>query len=182
MRLPRSVLIALVMAAAPAFAGPLTKEDVVRLVKAGTPEQTIIARIREEKPAFAMTVEEMLTLSRRGVSTKVLEAMMNPGARAAGKQPVKPAAATDADAPSAPASTPAGGDRRDLRPPALDRMSAAAPSDLERPRPGWMLPFLGSLRFARCLADRNHPFFHDEFDPYRGRPTIDRPYAFWGNE
>ncbi len=186
MRHHLTILIALVAVAAPASAGPLTKQDVVRLVKAGTPEEVVIARIREENPAFAMTVEEMLELSRSGVSSKVLKAMMNPVTRAAGKRPAgpasKPAAATDAGSPAVPASTPAGGDRRDLRPPALDRMSAVAPNDLERPRPGWMLPFLGNLRFARCLADRNHPFFHDEFDPYRGRPTIDRPYAFWGNE
>ena len=179
MRLRLSFPVAFLVAVA-ASADPLTREEVVRLVREGTPDDAIVARIRTERPHFTLTVEEMLRLSRDGVSTAVLQAMMSPPAPAPEAAPagISPVPATG-DAFASPAAAPsgAGGNRFDFRAPEMDRLTVPDPLVLEQPRPGWMLPIL--YGFSRCLADRDPPYFRNELDPYRGRRSADRPYAFW---
>jgi hypothetical protein len=67
-------------APAPASAGQLTNEDVIRLVKAGLSEDLIINKIRQSKTNFDTSPEALVKLKETGVSDVVLKVMVNPKA------------------------------------------------------------------------------------------------------
>jgi len=64
-----------VMASA-ALAQQITKEDVIKLVKEGIGEETIVAKIRHDKAVFVLNTEEILALKKAGVPDKVIAAMI----------------------------------------------------------------------------------------------------------
>ena len=74
---------------------PLTNADVTKLVKAKLPESTIILTIQKNPSAFDTSPEALISLTKNGVSSKILEAML--------QSSVKPAA-TGAAAPASPAA------------------------------------------------------------------------------
>lgn len=53
----------------------ITNNDVVQMVKEGTPEATIIATIRANPARFDVSLDKMLALQRQGISTHVLNLM-----------------------------------------------------------------------------------------------------------
>lgn len=61
--------------------GAIRNEDVLRMVRAGTPEAEIIAQLRSRDHQFTLTRDTMLTLHRQGVSTHILNYMALPPAR-----------------------------------------------------------------------------------------------------
>src|SRR5207249_6363274 len=69
------------LASAPVAAQPkpkkLTKEDVVKMVKAGLPDSVIIAKINNSGTVFHLEVADMIAMKKAGVPEKVLEAMVN---------------------------------------------------------------------------------------------------------
>lgn len=82
----------------------LTNDSVVQMIKAGLPESVVISKIRSTPTKFDLRTESLVSLKKSGVSDKVLEAMMTPGAPAAGAQ---------AAAAPPPAGAPASGSLRD---------------------------------------------------------------------
>ena len=57
--------------------GPLTNASVVRLVKAGFKEKTIIAIINNRPSNFKLDTEQLITLKRNGVTENVILAMLS---------------------------------------------------------------------------------------------------------
>jgi hypothetical protein len=56
---------------------PLTNAEVLRLVHAGFKEKTIISIVASRPPAFDLSTEQMIELKRRGVSEKIILAMLS---------------------------------------------------------------------------------------------------------
>lgn len=93
-----SILVALVfLAGTLAFAGdqpkPMTDDDVIAMVKAGLPDDTIISAINAQSTNFDVSAMALVNLKNQGVSVKVIDALL-----AAGKKQ------QDAHSSSAPAS------------------------------------------------------------------------------
>ncbi len=84
----------------PAPAGPMTNRDVIRLVKAGVSEDLIIAKIRQSKTKFDVSVDGLVTLKQAGVSDNLIAIMMNP------PTPTAAAAAAPASAAARSSATP----------------------------------------------------------------------------
>lgn len=59
-----------------------TKEDVIKLTKAGVGDDVIISQIEASKVAFKLSTEEILALREIGVSEPVMQAMIQSGSRA----------------------------------------------------------------------------------------------------
>jgi len=57
--------------------GPLTNEAVVKLVKAGFKEKTVIAIIHNRLSAFSLEPEQLIQLKRQGVSENIILAMLS---------------------------------------------------------------------------------------------------------
>jgi len=57
--------------------GPLTNESVVKLVKAGFKEKTVITIIHNRPSAFKLEPEELIQLKRQGVSENIILAMLS---------------------------------------------------------------------------------------------------------
>ena len=57
--------------------GPLTNESVVKLVKAGFKEKTVIAIIHNRPSAFKLEPEQLIQLKRQGVSENIILAMLS---------------------------------------------------------------------------------------------------------
>lgn len=57
--------------------GPLTNESVVKLVKAGFKEKTIIAVIHNRPNTFELEPEQLIQLKRQGVSENIILAMLS---------------------------------------------------------------------------------------------------------
>lgn len=57
--------------------GPLTNEAIVKLVKAGFKEKTIIAIVHNRANQFKLGTEELIELKRQGVSENVILAMLS---------------------------------------------------------------------------------------------------------
>jgi hypothetical protein len=55
---------------------PLTNADIVRLVKASIPDDTVVLAIQHGKCNFDTSPDALISLSREGVSKKVLDAML----------------------------------------------------------------------------------------------------------
>jgi hypothetical protein len=56
---------------------PLTNSDVVAMIKAGLPENTIILSIQQTASKFDTAPQSLILLKKQGVSTKLLDAMLN---------------------------------------------------------------------------------------------------------
>src|SRR6266571_7206123 len=65
------VLALVCLAAATSF----TKDDVIRMARAGQSEQTILDAIREADATFDLTVNDIAELRQSGVTDKVIEAV-----------------------------------------------------------------------------------------------------------
>lgn len=57
--------------------GPLTNESVVKLVKAGFKEKTVIAIINNRPSAFKLEPEQLIQLKQQGVSENIILAMLS---------------------------------------------------------------------------------------------------------
>jgi len=90
-------------AAKPAAVGPMTNRDVIRLVKAKVAEDLIVAKMKQSKTKFDMSVDGLVALKEAGVSDNLIAIMMNPPAPSA----PPPAAPASAGARSSPAPKPA---------------------------------------------------------------------------
>src|SRR2546430_2444978 len=60
-------------------AKPLTNADVVTMVKAGLPETTVILAIQKGPANFDTSPQALIELKNQGVSTKIMDAMLQPG-------------------------------------------------------------------------------------------------------
>jgi hypothetical protein len=78
---------------------PLVNADIVKMVKAGLEEDTIVLAIQNKPTAFETSPEELIRLKEEGVSQAVLKAMLNASNSA-------PAAPAPAPAPSEPPAPP----------------------------------------------------------------------------
>ena len=76
--------------------GPLTNADVIKMVKAGMAEPTIVAAIAGNDTQFDLTSTGLQSLSQAGVSSKVIRAML------AAESKKKDAAAAAENAAAAP--------------------------------------------------------------------------------
>ncbi len=92
------VLLALPLAAA---AAPMTNDDVIKMVKGGLGEATVIQAINAAEPGFDTSPDGLVKLKQGGVSDAIIQRIIaRPGAAAAA--PAAPAAA-----PAPPAQAPA---------------------------------------------------------------------------
>jgi len=62
---------------------PMTNQDVIKLVKAKIAEDLIIAKIKQSKTKFDVSVDGLVALKDAGVSDNLIAVMMNPAAPAA---------------------------------------------------------------------------------------------------
>lgn len=65
--------------AAMAAAEKMTNANVIELVKAGLPDDTVIAKVRSGGTAFDLSTEGLIALKAAGVSGPVMAAMISPG-------------------------------------------------------------------------------------------------------
>ena len=79
--------------------GALTNQSVLDMVKAKVPASVIISQIRSSKTNFDLSTEEIIRLSKAGVSATILETMRNPKAVAPAGPPATPPAAQPAAPP-----------------------------------------------------------------------------------
>lgn len=79
--LPLSCLLLLLFFALPAFAqssdAPLTNSSVVKLVKAGFKEKTVIAIIHSRPNQFKLDTEQLISLKQSGVGENIILAMLS---------------------------------------------------------------------------------------------------------
>ena len=79
-----TTLITLLLLAGPAFGvhaqtkdeGPMTNAEVIKLVKAGFKEKTIVLIIASRIPKFDLTSDQMIKLKRAGVNENIIVAML----------------------------------------------------------------------------------------------------------
>ncbi|MGB7414413.1 MAG: hypothetical protein WA902_09415, partial [Thermosynechococcaceae cyanobacterium] len=57
---------------------PLTNADVLKLIKAGIPEETIILSVQNNPANFDTSPDALIELKRQGVSQKIMNAMLGP--------------------------------------------------------------------------------------------------------
>lgn len=80
-------------------AKPLTNDDVIGMVKAELPEDTIIAAIGSQSTDFDISAQALLKLKKEGVSSRIMDAMMAAASKG------RAATATPMTAASAPVIT-----------------------------------------------------------------------------
>jgi hypothetical protein len=68
--------VAFLMAVLSAAQEPLTNETILKLVKAGIGEETIVAMINQQPGKYALGADDLIALKKGGVSDKVLAAMI----------------------------------------------------------------------------------------------------------
>ncbi|MDT4955047.1 MAG: hypothetical protein QOJ02_3185 [Acidobacteriota bacterium] len=73
------ITIAIPQAIAQQEKKPLTNDDVVTMVKAQLPENTIVLAIQQSPTSFDTSVQALIQLKNQGVSAKVLDAMLQVG-------------------------------------------------------------------------------------------------------
>jgi hypothetical protein len=88
-----------------AATAPMTNQDVVKLVKAKVSDDLIIAKIKQSKTKFDVSVDALVALKEAGVSDNLIAVMMNPAAPAA-PPPAAPASAAAAPSPAPKAAFP----------------------------------------------------------------------------
>jgi hypothetical protein len=69
---------------------PITNADIVAMVKAGLPENTIVVAIQQSPTNFDTSPQALIELKNQGVSPKIIEAMLRAGAPATQVQPIPP--------------------------------------------------------------------------------------------
>jgi len=82
----------------------LTNDSVIQLLKAGIPEDLIIAKIRESQHTFDLSVQGMVAFKGAGASDRLLRVMLDPGG--AHEETPKPSQMPSVPSPS-PKETPA---------------------------------------------------------------------------
>ena len=95
-----SILLAVTVLAAQQK-GPLTNADVIKMVKAGMAESTIVAAIAANDTQFDLSSTGLQSLGQAGVSSKVIRAML---AAESKKKDAAAAAENSAGAQAAPAT------------------------------------------------------------------------------
>ena len=86
----KSVVPAAASPVAPAHARPMTNDDVIRMVKSGLGESTVLQAINAAEPGFDTSPDGLIKLKEGGVSDKVIQQVM---ARKSGAPAVAAAAA-----------------------------------------------------------------------------------------
>ena len=86
---------------------PMTNQDVIKLVKAKIAEDLIIAKIKQSKTKFDVSVDGLVALKDAGVSDNLIAVMMNPAAPAAPPPAAQPSAAAAPSPAPKPAFPPA---------------------------------------------------------------------------
>lgn len=94
----RSILLAVLLLAAPvaALAAPMTNEDVIKMVKGGLAEATVMQAIDAAEPAFDTSPDGLVKLKQGGVSDKLIQHILT-------RKPPAQAGAAPAAAAAAPA-------------------------------------------------------------------------------
>jgi len=72
------LLVLTLLNTANVFGAKMTNEDVIKLVKAGMSEELIISVIAKSEAAFDTSTDAVITLSKKGVSQKIISAMITP--------------------------------------------------------------------------------------------------------
>lgn len=65
------------VAQAPGRPKPVSKDEIVKMSKAGIPDSVIISKIQKSGAIFKLEVSDIIALKKAGVSDKVIEAMVN---------------------------------------------------------------------------------------------------------
>lgn len=65
-------------AAIPAQAAPMTIDNIIELTNVGLDDEAIIAKIRSERAVFELSTDQMIAMKKKGVSSAVIAAMINP--------------------------------------------------------------------------------------------------------
>lgn len=59
---------------------PMLSADVQEMIKAGLPEDLVVAKLRKENHAFDLSAREMVALKKDGVSDNIIKVMLDPSA------------------------------------------------------------------------------------------------------
>ena len=85
---------------------PLTKEQVIQMVKAGLTDDVIVARIKAQSGPINLSTDDLVALKSAGVSDAVIRALLAPGpksnAAASSRAPASAPAVADPNDPAAP--------------------------------------------------------------------------------
>ena len=76
-RLQLALLAALLLCAAPMTASALTLDDVREMVSVGVPDNIIVSTIQSSEEVFNLSPDEIVELTKAGVSSKVIEALQS---------------------------------------------------------------------------------------------------------
>jgi len=94
----------LLLLAAPLYAAAMTNEDVIKLVKSGLTEATILQAISVSEPGFNTTPDGLVKLKQGGVSDKIIQQLIAKQSAASSTAPVlAPIPAQSTPAQAAPA-------------------------------------------------------------------------------
>jgi hypothetical protein len=118
--------------AKPPAPAPMTNQDVIKLVKAKISEDLIIAKIKQSKTRFDVSVDGLVALKEAGVSDNVIAVMMDPTAPAA-PPPAAPPSAAAAPAPPPKPAFPASNVPKEVAPTdahAAAKAAAAKPASV----------------------------------------------------
>jgi hypothetical protein len=82
------------MAGSQAHAAPLTIDQIIMLTQTGIGDEAVIAKIRNTDTHMDLSVDQMLELKKKGVSSPVLAALLDTGAtptmRFSSPPPIRP--------------------------------------------------------------------------------------------
>ena len=104
---------------------PLSNDDILKMIKGGLQEATIIGAIQANETNFDLSVDALLKLKQDGVSDKVMEAMLAAEARKKSPASAEASTAPPASAPAVP-GMPAGMMPMGLSPQMMANMPPAA--------------------------------------------------------
>lgn len=102
LRLLLALFLFAAVAAAQQTSAPLTNDDVIKMMKGGLQESTIVSAIAANETSFDVSANGLLALKQAGISDKILDAMV----AAEAKKKNTPAAPAVAAAPAVPAEAP----------------------------------------------------------------------------
>jgi outer membrane lipoprotein SlyB len=75
----RTLLLALLLSPWLALAAPMTNDDVIKMVKGGLGEATVIQAIKSGEPGFDTSADGLIKLKQGGVSDKVIQEIIGRG-------------------------------------------------------------------------------------------------------
>jgi len=104
-------LLTVLCAAADEKAKPLTNEDVLKMLEAKLPESVILTKIRTSKVKFDSSTDAIIALHKKGVSEKVLNAIISPTDGGADAKPAERQPAEGSNSVTPPIAPP--GERPD---------------------------------------------------------------------